>query len=189
LGFWEDIEKNLTAKINMQQLKAKEVVFLNPHLQEFFTFSLPKIISAHDEIKTLHISQVLLDAFNKGKLRSKKKLKGVKLSYHDPCYLGRGLRIYDPPREVLSRIHGVTLVEMERNKRNAFCCGARAGDDYFKDFSMKTALERLNEFKKTGANLLITACPYCKESFQRFMPDKEQSMVLDLSVFLVERTE
>jgi len=188
LGFWEEIEGYLSTHFDVKALSGKELIFINPHLQEFITNRCPEIISGFENIKSLHISEVILNALKEDKLRSKKGLKGVEVSYHDPCYLGRGLGIYDPPREVLSIIDGVQLTEMERNRRNSFCCGARAGDNYFKDFSKRTALERLNEFKKTGADLLITACPYCKTIFQKMMPDIK-NIVKDLTEFIEVRTE
>ncbi|GAG45773.1 unnamed protein product, partial [marine sediment metagenome] len=155
LGYWEQMEDFLATKFDIKGLKRKEIIFINPHSQEFFVHRFPEIISGYENIKSWHISEFILDALQKGKLRMKKRSKQIKISYHDPCYLGRGLGIYDPPREILSLIDGVDLVEMERNRRNSFCCGARARDYYFQDFSKKTTLERLNEFKKTGADLML----------------------------------
>lgn len=187
-GFWDDLGEYLTTKFHTKLLKGKELIFINPHFEEFIKCRLPEIISGYENIKTLNIIEILLRAFRKGKLKSKKGLKSIKVSFHDPCYLGRGLEIYEPPREVLSLIDGVELIEMERNRGDSFCCGARAGDNYFQDFSKRTALERLKEFKKTGANLLITACPYCKAIFQKMMPG-EQNIVKDINEFVEQRTE
>ena len=188
LGYWEQMEDFLATKFDIKGLKGKEIIFINPHSQEFFVHRFSEIISGYENIKSWHISEFILDALQKGKLRMKKRSKQIKVSYHDPCYLGRGLGIYDPPREILSLIDGVDLVEMERNRRNSFCCGARARDYYFQDFSKKTTLERLNEFKKTGADLMLTACPYCQVIFQKMMPDTK-NIVKDLTEFIDETTE
>lgn len=188
LGFWNELEEYLTTKFDIKLLKGKELIFINPHLEEFIKSRLPEIISGYENIKTRHISEVLLEALKEEKLRRKKGLKGVKVSFHDPCYLGRGLKIYEPPREVLSLMDSIELIEMDRNKKDSFCCGARAGDNYFQDFSKKTALERLKEFKKTGADLLITACPYCKGIFQKITFDK-RNIVKDITEFIEERIE
>ena len=110
------------------------------------------------------------------------------MSYHDPCYLGRGLGIYEPPRTVLSLLVGVTLVEMERNRENSFCCGARAVGSYFPDIIKWTAKERLKDFEATGADLLITACAYCKENFQKVLPEKDRNRVKDITELVDERT-
>ena len=141
LGFWEELEGFLTAKFVAEGLKEKQMLFINPHLQEFITNRCSEIVSGFANLETLHVSQVFLDAINKEKLRSKKGLKKLKVSYHDPCYLGRGLGIYDPPRQVLSLLNGVELTEMQRNRRNSFCCGARARDYYFPHFSKKPPLK------------------------------------------------
>ena len=85
------------------------------------------------------------------------------------------------------RLNGVELVEMKRNREQSFCCGARGLGSYFEDFSKRTAKERINEFLETKADLLITACPYCKEIFQKVL-GKEKERVKDLSEFVDERT-
>jgi hypothetical protein len=63
-------------------------------------------------------------------------------------------------------LEGVDLVEMKRNRENSFCCGARAPGEYIPGLSEDTAKERIREFKETEADLLITACAYCKEIFR-----------------------
>ncbi|GAF82125.1 unnamed protein product, partial [marine sediment metagenome] len=147
----------------------------------------PDIIPESAGIKTRHISEVLAAALKSGKLKSKKG-KAVKISYHDPCYLGRGMGIYDAPRQALKALGGVELVEMERNRENAFCCGARGVGNYFPDMDEWTARERLDEFEATGADLLITGCAYCKENFQKVLPEKEKNRIRDLTEFVNERT-
>ena len=188
-GFWEDLEKYLGAKFDARVMEGKELIFVNPHFQEFIGHRYSEIVPGHKNIKVRHISEVLLDALKKGKLKRKKAVGKIKLSYHDPCYLGRGLKIYDAPREVLSLIDGTELIEMERNRRDSFCCGARAGNNYFSDFSKKIILERLNEFKRTKADLLITACPYCKTTFQKWLRKAEQYKVMDLTEFVEQHLE
>jgi Fe-S oxidoreductase len=187
-GFWEQLEP--LAKANwakMKTFKDKRFVFINPHCQEFIVNRYPEILPEYSSINNQHISQLLTDAFQKGKLKSKKTDR-VKVSYHDPCYLGRGLKIYDAPREVLSALDGVELVEMVRNRENSFCCGARVLGNYVPNLSKNTAKERIKEFKATGADLLITACAYCKDNFQKVMPEKDRGRIKDLTEFVNERT-
>jgi heterodisulfide reductase subunit D len=189
LGFWDEIKEHITRKIDIRKLKGKELIFINPHSQEFIVHRYPEVISGFKNITISHISEYVLNALEKGDLRMKRSRKEIKVSYHDPCYLGRGLGIYDPPRKLISSIDGVKLVEMERNKRNSFCCGARAGDDYFPDFSKKTSKQRLKEFKKTEADLLITACPYCKTALSNVLNEKDKYRVKDLVEFIEEHAE
>jgi Fe-S oxidoreductase len=189
LGFWDELKEYLITKFDFTGLKEKELIFTNPHFQEFFECKLSKFIPGYDNTRGRHISEVLLEGLKGGKLRSKRASKKMIVSFHDPCYLGRGLKIYDPPRSLLSLIDGVELREMDRNRKNSFCCGARAGNNYFPNFSRKTALERLKEFKKTGADFLITACPYCKVIFQKTLNKGKKDRVKDLAEFIEEHIE
>jgi Fe-S oxidoreductase len=145
------------------------------------------------DIEVLHISQVAQQALKEGRLKPQRKLD-LKVTYHDPCFLGRlsekyvpwqgeiqafGLHVppkqwrrgtygvYDPPREILSSIPGIELVEMPRNAENAFCCGAGMGvSAAYPDFASWVAAERLDEAKSIKASALVSACPFCQESFE-----------------------
>jgi len=90
------------------------------------------------------------------------------LILHDPIeILSRGTYgVYEAPRNVLKRIPGLRLVEMERTKEYAWCCGAGGGiKDAYPDFAIWTALERIEEAKAAGASMLVTACPWCERNF------------------------
>ena len=188
LGFWEELEPLVKANWEkMKPLKDRGFIFINPHCQEFTVKRYPEILSEEGSINNRHISQLLADAFKDGKLRSKNGAK-VKVSYHDPCYLGRGLGIYDAPREVLSSLKGVELVEMKRNRENSFCCGARTLGDYVANLAEDTAKERVMEYEDTGADLLITSCAYCKDQFSKMLPAKDKEKIKDLTEFVDERT-
>jgi len=74
--------------------------------------------------------------------------------------------VYDPPRDVLKSIPGVELVEMERIREYAWCCGAGAGvREAYADFSSWTATERIEEASRTGAEAIVSACPWCERNF------------------------
>jgi Fe-S oxidoreductase len=96
--------------------------------------------------------------------------------------------IYDAPRQVLGELKGVKLIEMARNRANSFCCGARALGNYYPKMSEATARERMQEFKDCGAEVLVTACQYCKERFQKVLPAAEKGKVKDLLELVDERT-
>lgn len=92
------------------------------------------------------------------------------VTYHDPCHLGRHGEIYDAPREILDSIPGLTLMEMNRIREYAFCCGGGGGARTGKlEFAMATARRRVKEAEKTGAGLLATACPFCEQNFLDYM--------------------
>jgi Fe-S oxidoreductase len=111
-----------------------------------------------------------LEALLKGKkLRLSKKVP-LKATYHDPCHIGRHLgdsALYDAPRNILKSIPGIELVEMERNRENAWCCGAGAGVSQANTgLALWTANERIEEARATGATALITACGWCEKNFR-----------------------
>jgi len=98
------------------------------------------------------------------------------VTYHDPCHLGRRdhvyvpgeaiMGIYDAPRDIIQSIPGVELVEMYRIKEYAWCCGAGGGvREAYPDFNLFTATERVEEAKATGAEAIVTACPWCERNF------------------------
>lgn len=187
-GFWDQLEPLVKANwAKMKSLKGKKFIFTNPHCQEFIVHRYPEILDDYSPVNDQHISQFIAEAFKSGKLKSKTAGK-IKVSYHDPCYLGRGLGIYEAPRQVLESLAGVELVEMERNRANSYCCGARTPGNYVPNLSEDTARERVKEFEATGADLLITACAYCKDGFQQVMPAKDRERVKDLTEFVDERT-
>jgi len=85
-------------------------------------------------------------------------------------------------------LNGVELKEMDGNRDSSLCCGSRALGKYHPEFSKETAKKGIEKFKETGADILITACPYCKQAFQGALPDKEKGKVMDLIEFVDERT-
>jgi heterodisulfide reductase subunit D len=187
-GFWKELPKLVESKWEkMKKSKNKSFLFINPHCQEFMTKEYPEILPAFKGVKTQHFSELLAEAVEKGTLKGKKGGK-VKVTYHDPCSLGRGLGIYDAPRAVLTGLSGVELKEMHGNKDASFCCGSRALGKYHPEFSTETAKKGIQKFKETGADILITACPYCKQAFQGALPDEDKKKVMDLIEFVEERT-
>jgi len=108
------------------------------------------------------------------------------VTYHDPCHLGRHLGIYDAPRKILSLVPGVELIEMERNREYAWCCGAGSGvKAALSDFALWSALERLEEVKASGARTLISCCPFCKRNFlDAIKKEKLDIHMMDLVEFL-----
>jgi len=101
------------------------------------------------------------------------------ITYHDPCHLGRHSNIYDEPRNVINQISNSTMVEMERTRENAMCCGNGAGlRTLFPEQARKIGMERVLQAKRTGASVLVTSCPFCKNMLQSQSGDN--LTVLDL---------
>jgi Fe-S oxidoreductase len=90
--------------------------------------------------------------------------------------------VYEPPRDVIRSIPGVSLVEMERIKEYAWCCGAGGGViDAYPDFARWTALERIEEARATGAEAMVTACPWCRSNFADALSESGDNLkILDI---------
>lgn len=119
--------------------------------------------------EVVHSSEILADLVTSGKLKLKNGFGERKITYHDPCQLGRYCQLYDPPREVLQRIPEVELVEMLRHRGNAWCCGngadmVRSMDS---DLASEIAGDRIVEANEASAEAIVTACPRCLESLER----------------------
>ncbi len=127
------------------------------------------------KFEVLHMVEFIDRLIKEGKLKFTKTVP-MTVTYHDPCHLGRRdhvyvpgeaiMGIYDSPRDIIKSIPGVTLIEMERIKEYAWCCGAGGGvKEAYPDFNAFTARERIEEAKATGAEALVTACPWCECNF------------------------
>ncbi|MFW9881562.1 MAG: (Fe-S)-binding protein [Candidatus Thorarchaeota archaeon] len=126
----------------------------------------PKKFGLEHGIEILHLPEFLLEKLNGNEIKFNKNLN-LKITYHDPCHLGRHMGIYEPPREVLKNIPGIELIEMPRNRQNAWCCGSGGGvRSAFKDLSSFAANERIEEAKKSNAEALVSCCPFCLNQFK-----------------------
>ena len=106
------------------------------------------------------------------------------VTYHDPCRLGRLAGIYDPPRQLLKLVPETRLVEMERNRENALCCGTSAWMEC-SVFSKAIQTERMQEAVQSGAQTLITACPKCQIHFTCAQSGTDSTLeVIDLYTYL-----
>jgi len=129
--------------------------------------------------KVLHTTQLLAELIKKKELTFNKKYDAVKVTYHDPCHLGRHAGVYDAPREVLGAITGLKLVEMPRTRDRSWCCGAGGGFKAgYTDNSLSVALDRLTEVEGTGATILASACPFCWRSLDDAIQKKNSKMVM-----------
>jgi Fe-S oxidoreductase len=113
------------------------------------------------ELEMVHHTQLLNTLVKEGRLKPVNKATN-KLTYHDPCYLGRHNQIYEPPRELLEST-GVEVVEMPRNKERSFCCGAGGGRMWMEEkLGTRINLNRVDEAIATGAQEVAVGCPFCR---------------------------
>ena len=112
------------------------------------------------DIEIFHSTQFIKKLIDEGKITFKEKK--IKVTYHDPCDLGRASGVYEAPREILRAIPGVELVEMENNREQCKCCGG-GGNLEMVDPELSAALaqEKINQIQATGADTVITACQQC----------------------------
>jgi len=138
----------------------KKIITCDPHVYNTFKNEYPDF---DGNFEVIHHTQFLQKMIADGKLTINSDLfKNKTLTYHDPCYLGRANGEYNAPREVLSSIPS-TLIEMKRNRSQALCCGA-GGGQMFKEAEKgdkEVFMERTEDVLETGANVIVTACPYC----------------------------
>ena len=96
------------------------------------------------------------------------KALSQKITYHDPCDLGRACRVFDEPRNVLRQIPGVELVEMEKNRMDALCCGAGGGlAGVNPDLALEMAAARVRQALAVGAEIIVSGCPACKDNLRK----------------------
>ena len=114
------------------------------------------------DYKVQHHTEFITELLAEGKLTVTGNLAGTKITYHDPCYLGRANNVYDIPRELIKSL-GVELVEMKRSKRKSFCCGA-GGAQMFKEpenGAQDININRTEEALALKPDIIATGCPFC----------------------------
>ncbi len=127
----------------------------------YFTGTPPKVV---------HIAELLSERMPELQL---KEDGAQKVTFQDPCRMGRHLGIYDAPRQVLVAIPGVELKEMRRSRQSALCCAGGTWSNCDR-FAKKIQVDRLHEARSTGAEFLVTACPKCQIHFRCAMQDPNQ---------------
>ena len=144
-----------------EEIGIKKIITLDPHAYNAFAKEYPKL---GGNFKVWHYTQILAILL-KDKRIPISEYK-VKVTYHDPCYLGRHNGVYNAPREILKGVPGLELVEMNRNKENAFCCGG-GGGNFFTDIlgagEEAPGRIRLRDAMNTDAEILAVACPMCSK--------------------------
>ena len=115
-----------------------------------------------------HISQTIARQVKRGQLQLSPVANGNKVyTYHDPCYLGRHNQLYDDPRQVLDAIPGLQRVEMKRSRDRSFCCGGGGLMLFYEPKEdQRMGVVRIRMAKEVGANVIVTACPYCMANIE-----------------------
>ena len=144
--------------------------------------------------EVIHHTQLINDLLKQGKLTVEGgEFKGKKITFHDPCYLGRANDVYEAPRDVLSKLD-IELVEMKRCKTKGLCCGA-GGAQMFKEAekgNKEINIERTEEALETSSNIIATGCPFCNtmmtDGVKHFEKEKDVT-VFDIAEMIANANE
>jgi Fe-S oxidoreductase len=161
----EETYRNL-AKENIKAFidnGVKKIVVSSPHCYEAFKNEYAEFMV---NFEVVHMTRFLLGLIEEGRLEIKGSLERD-ATYHDPCYLGRHNGIFDEPRGILDRIPGLAFKEMAASRTNSFCCGGGGGRVWMETPKGERFSDlRLEQARAIGAELLVTACPYCIAMFE-----------------------
>jgi heterodisulfide reductase subunit D len=153
----------------------------------------PELLEQELPFEVKHVTEILIEMLKHNDIPFNDEFEETLLTYHDPCHLGRHMNIYDVPRELISNIPGVKLVEMKRNRKNAWCCGAGGGvKSQYSELAIDISKERIIEAIESGAEILTTSCPFCignlKDAYIELDTEiKEKIMIIDLIDFITSR--
>jgi Fe-S oxidoreductase len=169
-----EFQFQIMAEQNIEIFKGygiKEIITTCPHCYNIIKNEYPKF---GGDFKVVHYTQLISDLIRHGKLKLTNELNSI-LTYHDPCYLGRYNDVYQEPRRVLQDINKTKLYEMERSRNNSFCCGGGGGYMWIEEQPGTTKINhiRIEDVLKTGADTVVTACPYCLQMFEEGIEHKE----------------
>jgi Fe-S oxidoreductase len=141
----------------------KKILVSSPHCYHTFKNEYPEFMV---NFEVVHISQYLFELINEGRIELTKGFE-KKVTYHDPCYLGRHNGIYDEPREVLKKISGLELIEMPDSRTDSLCCGGGGGRIWMETPKGERFCDlRVEQAMGVGAEILVTSCPYCIANFE-----------------------
>jgi len=142
----------------------KEIVTTCPHCYNTIKHEYPRY---GGDFRVVHYTQLIADLIRQGRLKLTNELNSA-LTYHDPCYLGRYNGVYLEPRRILQAIPKTKIEEMERSRDTGFCCGGGGGLMWIEEQPGTTKINqmRLEDVLKTGAETVVTACPYCLQMFE-----------------------
>jgi len=181
-----DVFRTLAAR-NVEVIRAsgaKRVVFSCPEGYYTFKHHYPNVVG-NLGFEVMHFYDLVEEMLSEGSLTLNGGNGGC-YTYHDPCRLGRMAKIYESPRNILSKLSGSKVVEMERNRENAVCCGT-SGWANCSTCSKQIQVERLREARATGADTLVTACPKCQIHLNCAMASMDIDMnIKDLITLIAE---
>jgi len=184
----------MQAMMNIEILNGynvKKIVTCDPHSFNTLKNEYPSLGGNYE---VYHHTQFIQNLISEGRLKINDTiLKGKKITFHDPCYLGRANEEYESPRNLIRRL-GVNLKEMKRNKSSALCCGA-GGAQMFKDAEKGTKeinILRTEDALETKPDIIATGCPYCNTMMTdgvKFKEKEAEVLVKDIAELIAEANQ
>ncbi len=182
----------MQAMQNIQVLngyEVKRIVTGCPHCFNTLKNEYPELGGNYEVI---HHTQLLQELIDSGKLRieDSSAFKGKRITFHDPCYLGRANDVYEAPRSALQQLDA-ELVEMRKCKKNGLCCGA-GGAQMFKEAEKgdkEVNVERTEQAMETKPNIIATGCPFCNTMMTdgvKYNDKQEETQVLDIAELIAQ---
>ena len=181
----------MQAVMNIEVLNAyevKRIVTCDPHSFNCLKNEYPGLGGNYDVI---HHTQFIEELISSGRLTlDGNTYKGKRITFHDPCYLGRANSVYEAPRDVLKKTNA-TLIEMKRHKETALCCGA-GGAQMFKDAepgNKEINILRTEDALETQPEIIATGCPYCNTMMTDGVKFKEKEAdikVMDIAELIAD---
>lgn len=172
----------MQAMTNIEVLNAyevKKIITACPHCFNTIKNEYPELGGSYE---VMHHTQFLKTLLDEGKITIEGgQYKGKKITFHDPCYLGRANDVYEAPRDLIRKLE-VELVEMKRCKTNGLCCGA-GGAQMFKDAekgNKEINIERTEDALEVAPNIIATGCPFCNTMMTDGVKNKEKEAEIEV---------
>ena len=163
----------------MNAYEIKKVVTACPHCFNTIKNEYPGLGGTYEVV---HHTQYLKSLLQEGRIKvTGGKYKGKRITFHDPCYLGRANNVYEAPRELLEKLE-VELIEMKRSKRNGLCCGA-GGAQMFKEPEpgrKDVNIERTEDALETQPQIIAAGCPFCNTMMTDGVKNKEKEAEIEV---------
>ncbi|MDY6911049.1 MAG: (Fe-S)-binding protein [Chloroflexota bacterium] len=174
------------ARHNVQEIAgtgAKRVITSCPECYHTLKDTYPRYLG-NTGFEVVHLTEVIAGAVSAGDLKFNKVSK--KVTYHDPCRLGRISGIFDEPRAILSAIPNLEIVEMRHHRNTSLCCGTQSWINCG-TVNKQIQVELLKEAKATGADILLTACPKCEIHLKCAMHDEILGQEIQIEIMDITR--